>query len=292
MTDCKQQILNTLADNTCCSHAFLNVVVLASQISDNNSSLMLNSPNFMSDKIINIISKFYPNFEFNAWENFLLIKGNVSELLTGIDFKPQLDLSYFHQECDKLTLLKSFFLFFGRFYYNQDNFENSKGYNLEFVLKDEHTAKIVLTLLQEKGFELKMIKRQANFVIYTKNSNIISDLFVVLGATYTSLDIQNTLAIREMRNNVNRQNNCFEGNLEKTLSASANQLVAINFILDNYSIDYLPENLKQMALVRLANPDAPLNELKALLGGNISRAGIKYRLDKIIEIYLKLKENL
>ncbi len=292
MTDCKQQILNTLSDNTCCSHAFLNVVVLASQISDNRSSLMLNSPNFISDKIINIISKFYPNFEFNGWENFLLIKGNIAELLTGIDFKPQIDLNFFNQECDRLTLLKSFFLFFGRFYYNQDNFENSKGYNLEFVFKDEHTAIVVISLLQEKGFELKMIKRLSNFVVYTKNSNTISDLFVVLGATYTSLDIQNTLAIREMRNNVNRQNNCFEGNLEKTLSASANQLNAINFIIDNFSIDYLPENLKEVALVRLANPDAPLNELKVLLGGNISRAGIKYRLDKIIETYNKLKENL
>ena len=41
-------------------------------------------------------------------------------------------------------------------------------------------------------------------------------------------------------------NNCFEFNLDKTLNASNEQLVAINYILDNYSIDYLDENLKEV----------------------------------------------
>jgi DNA-binding protein WhiA len=209
-------------------------------------------------------------------------------MLVDINFKNKLDLSFFETDCDKLTLLKSFFLLNGGFYYNQDNNKNSKGYNFEFVLKDEHTANIVLTLLKEHNFELKKIKRQSNHVVYTKNSNIISDLFVLLGATYTSLEIQNTLAIREMRNNINRQNNCFESNLEKTLDASAEQLKAINYIIDNYSIDYLNENLREVALARIANPDISLNELRMILNSNISRAEIKYRLDKIIEIYKKL----
>ena len=197
--------------------------------------------------------------------------------------------SLFPEECDRLTLLKSFFLMNGRFYYNQDNNLNSKGYNLEFVLKDEHLANVVLELLSIHNFNLKKIKRQSNYVVYTKNSNTISDLLVLLGATYTALEVQNSLAIREMRNNINRQNNCFESNLEKTLDASTAQLEAINYIIDNYSIDYLSENLREVALARIANPDISLNELRTLMDNKISRAGIKYRLDKIIEIYNKLK---
>ena len=160
---------------------------------------------------------------------------------------------------------------------------------MEFVLKDEDTANTLLTLLNEHNFELKKIKRQSNYVVYTKNSNIISDLFVMLGAGYTSLEIQNSLAIREMRNAANRQNNCFEFNLDKTLNASSLQLQAINFIIDNYSIDYLDENLREIALARIANPDATLNELRQILNNKISRAGIKYRLDKIIDIYENIK---
>ena len=289
MSDCKQQILKTIADNNCCSLAFLNVVVSSAQINSDYTNLLINVQPNVLEKTTKIIENFYPNLEINSWDNFLLLNGNIYEMLVDINFKNKADLTLFPNDCDRLTLLKTYFLMFGRYYYNQDNNANSKGYSLEFVLKDENTANLVLELLKENNFVLKKIKRQNNFVIYTKNSNIISDLLVLLGATYTALDIQNSLAIREMRNNVNRQNNCFESNLDKTLDASALQLEAINYIINNYSIEYLSENLRVVALMRLANPDISLNELRTLLGNTISRAGIKYRLDKIIEIYKKLK---
>ena len=287
--DCKQQILNTIPNNTCCSHAFLNVVILSSQINKDKTNLIINAQNNVLEKATKIVANFYPNIEINSWDGFLCLVGNIYDMLIDLNFKIKLDLTHYTEECDKLTLLKSFFLMNGRFYYNQDSNINSKGYSLEFVFRDEHNANIVKELLLNYGFELKKIKRQANFVVYTKNSNIISDLLVLLGASYTALDVQNSLAIREMRNNVNRQNNCFESNLDKTLTASQTQLQAINYIIDNYSIDYLEENLRVVALARIANPDISLNELRTLLGNNISRAGIKYRLDKIIEIYNKLK---
>ena len=287
--DCKQQILNTIPNNNCCSQAFLNVVILSAQINKEKTNLIINAQSNILEKATKIIANFYPNIEINSWDGFLCLIGNIYEMLIDLNFKTKLDLTSFPDECDRLTLLKSFFLINGRFYYNQDNNLNSKGYNLEFVIRDEHNSFVLLELLKSYGFELKKIKRQSNFVIYTKNSNIISDLLVLLGASYTALDIQNSLAIREMRNNVNRQNNCFESNLDKTLSASQIQLTAINYIVDNFSIDYLDESLREVALARIANPDATLNELKTLLGNNISRAGIKYRLDKIIEIYNKLK---
>jgi DNA-binding protein WhiA len=112
---------------------------------------------------------------------------------------------------------------------------------------------------------------------------------VFLGAGYAALEMQNNLAVRELRNNVNRQNNCFESNLDKTIKTSNLQLTAINFIIENYSIDYLHDSLKEVALARLANPDISLNDLKTILNNKLSRAGIKYRLDKIIDLYNKLK---
>lgn len=287
--DCKQQILNTIPNNNCCSHVFLNVVILSSQINKEKTNLIINANPNTLEKVTKIVANFYPNIEINSWDGFLCLVGNIYEMLVDLNFKTKINLSLYPEECDKLTLLKSFFLMNGRFYYNQDNNANSKGYNLEFVFRDEHNAQVVVELLNNYGFDLKKIKRQSNFVVYTKNSNTISDLLVLLGATYTALDIQNSLAIREMRNNVNRQNNCFESNLDKTLTASQIQLEAINYIFDNYSSDYLDENLRVVALARIANPDATLNELRTLLGNNMSRAGIKYRLDKIIEIYNKLK---
>ena len=290
MIDCKKQILTSIPNNNCCSSTFVNLVfLLSAQIDKEHKNLLINANNEILNKLSRIINNFYPNIQLNSWNNFLLISGNIYELFQTLNFTKQLNLNYFDSECDKLTILKTMFLTSGSFYYNQDNTKNSKGYSLEFVFKEENICNVCKELLLEYGFSLKKIKRFNSFVLYTKNSNVICDLLVKLGASYTALEVQNSLAIREIRNAANRQNNCFEFNRDKTLNASEIQLQALNYIVDNYTIDYLEENLREVALVRIANPDVSLNDLRLLLNNKISRAGIKYRLDKIIEIYKKLK---
>ena len=284
--DYYQQVVSSIKDNSTSNLSFLNAVVSASQINIEKNQLMIFASSSVLEKFATLVQKLYPTVEFHSWDNFLLINRNINEFLNAIGY---LDNLSFVEKLDKTTILKTYFLMFGRFYYNKDNTQNSKGYNLEFVVKSEQIADFILSFLNENNLNLKKIKRQSYFVVYTKNSSTISDLFVLIGATYTALEIQNDLTIREMRNHANRQNNCFESNLEKTLDASALQLEAINYIINHFSIDYLSENLREVALARLANPDISLNELKLLLGNKISRAGIKYRLDKIIEIYQKIK---
>ena len=290
MSDCKTQILSSIPNKNCCSLSFVNTIFLFnSEIDYINNRILVNSNTEILNKLTKIILNFYSNIEFNVWNNFLTIKGNICHLLQTIGFSNNFNSNFFENECDKLTILKTLFLTNGNFYYNQDSNKNSKGYNLEIVFKDEEVCASTQSLFKEYNFELKKTKRQNAFVLYTKNSSVICDLLVMFGASYTSLEVQNSLAIREIRNATNRQNNCFEFNLDKTINASNIQLEAINFIINNYSLDYLDENLREVALVRIANPDSTLNELRILLNNKISRAGIKYRLDKIIDIYNKLK---
>ncbi|MBR5112667.1 MAG: hypothetical protein IK097_04485 [Clostridia bacterium] len=53
----------------------------------------------------------------------------------------------------------------------------------------------------------------------------------------------------------------------------------------------LPDSLRELAVIRLDNPDAPLSELALMLENPVSKSGIKHRLDKIVETADKLKEN-
>ncbi len=286
MAECKEQILNSIPNNNCCIHAFFNVIFNSAE--KLNNSYLISAPNFVIDFAAKLINKHYPNAEINIWNGFLSVSKDIYDI--EVEFE-QLNLSHYDNACDRLTILKTLFLLNGNLYYNSDNFKNSKGYNLEFVFKNEEKCQICHTILAENGFNLKEIKRQNNFVLYTKNSNTICDLLVLLGATYSALDLQNSLAMREVRNSTNRQNNCFGHNLDKTLNSSDKQLEAINYLYENDLLDSLDENLKEIALLRFANPEVSLNELKILLNKPISRAGLKYRLDKIIEIYKLYKEN-
>lgn len=292
MLDCNSQILSTIKNNNCCSLVFLNVVISCNaSISLEKSNILINVEDDVKTKFLQILSNLFPSIEVDEWNKFLLLKGNIFEFLNGINYMEEFNPDIFDNSCDKITAIKTLFLLGGHLYYNKDNSVNSKGYNLEFTLKNEHMLDVVKMLLESFDFNLKKIKRQNTYVLYTKNSSTIADLLVLLGASYSSLEIQNNLAIREIRNNTNRQNNCFISNLDKTIKTSNLQLVAINYIIDNYSIDYLDDNLKDVALARIANPDISLNDLRTVLNNKLTRAGIKYRLDKIIEIYKKLKKD-
>lgn len=292
MLDCKQEILSRIPDNNCCSHAFVSVLFNSiAVVNVRNNSILINTKQDIINKTIKIMHNFYPDLEIDVWESFLCVRGNIMPMLLDCNVAEDrsIDLNLFPATCDRLTILKTMFLTMGNFYYNQDNNANSKGYSLEFVFKRADLMNTAKELLAEYDFTLKSITRQNNYVLYTKNSNQICDLLVLLGAVTTSLNVQNTLAVREIRNSANRQNNCFESNLDKTLTASNEQMVAINYILEHDMLDMLDDNLKEVALARLANPDISLKELQEILPNKISRAGIKYRLDKIIAIYNKLK---
>ena len=286
MTDYKQQILASIPISNCCGHAFLQTMLFSSSnLNETGSALFVFAKTPVLEKAIKIISNFYPNIETNLCDNSMFLHGNLFELRAESEFS----LEQLQSECDRKTALKTLFLLFSNLYYNENPLKNSTGYRLEIIVKDEKILKILTTLSNEFELNLTESKRNKNHVFYTKNSNNICDILVKLGATKCALDIQNNLAMREIRNSSNRQNNCFEGNLEKTLDASTQQIAAINYIIEHESLDILDEKLRDVALARLANPDVSLSALQQILGGGISRAGIKYRLDKIIEIYLKLK---
>lgn len=285
----KQQIINSIPSNNCCSHAFLSVVIdFCGLVDIANSRIIISSTDFICEKVVKIVNNFYPNIIVNSLKDFLALSGDIRSILVDCNIDDKPNYALFVADCDRLTLLKTAFLLVGNFNCELDNNQNSKGYHLEFFVRPE-SQNFIKSLLVEFNLDFKSKPRQNGVVFYTKHSDIICDFLVLLGAKYTALDVQNSLAVREIRNTANRQNNCFESNLDKTLYASAEQMKAINYFIDTDNLDLLDENLKEIALLRYANPYVPLSELQKALNKDISRAGIKYRLDKIIDIYKKHK---
>ena len=87
-----------------------------------------------------------------------------------------------------------------------------------------------------------------------------------------------------MRNLVNRQANCISANIDKSINAALEQLKAIEIIRETIGIESLPENLQEVALARLANPEGSLNEIKDVLEVKVSKGAVSQRFKKIIEI--------
>ena len=79
------------------------------------------------------------------------------------------------------------------------------------------------------------------------------------------LRFEETRVIKETRNNINRIVNCETANLNKTIDASVEQIKNIKLLKQKHKFHTLPENLQEIAELRIKNPDASYEELGRLL---------------------------
>ena len=168
--------------------------------------------------------------------------------------------------------------------YDNKHRNNSSGYHLEFVFNFENLADDFVKLLEIFNIPSKVTIRKNSPIVYIKEYQLICDMLALVGASHAVLTLQNEVAIREVRNNVNRQTNCFNANLNKTVGAAVKQMKAIKIIQDNMGLENLDEPLMELCLIRLANPDESLETLRKLYSYNISKSGINHRLEKIVKI--------
>ncbi len=173
---------------------------------------------------------------------------------------------------------------------NQEKPRTFSGYHWEFDFVDERFADDFSSLLFSLGITNKKSKRKNLFVLYIKEAEKVSDLFAVVGAYKSLLKLQNEMTIREVRNNINRQNNCLNANITKTVNASLKQINAINKIERTIGFESLPQNLRELCLVRLANPEESLENLTKLLSTTITKSGINHQFNRLIKIANNIDE--
>ena len=298
--DLQNDILGGISTTSCCSNAFLSAVISVTRDEIDENQMVLTCPDFLYEKFCTILRNFYPDLNIRFSKLGLVVSGSsLMELLSELDIaylnNGQLELSnpcnetMLASECCRITYLKGVFLCVGKIYYNSDSTGNSQGYSVEFVFKDYELADDVKALCKFLGINLKSTKRGNNVVLYSKDSAVLVEFLVKIGAMNEAFELQNSLVMREMRNDANRKGNCFDANLNKTINASVEQVLAIDYIINHYGLEYLELSLQAVALLRIANPEAPLSELQKLYPQPITRAGLKYKLDKIISIYKDLK---
>lgn len=159
-----------------------------------------------------------------------------------------------------------------------------KGYHLEFVCPDEDKAEQLCNIMHDFDIDAKIVLRKKYHVVYLKEGSSIVDLLNVCEAHVALMNFENLRILKEMRNSVNRRVNCETANITKTVNAATRQIEDIEYIRDHYGFQNLPENLRQMAEIRLENPDAPLKELGSYLEPPVGKSGVNHRLRKISEL--------
>ncbi len=164
-----------------------------------------------------------------------------------------------------------------------------KGYHAELVTHQEGFALSLVELLATYELSAKIIERKGQFVVYLKEGDQIVDLLNVIGAHSTLLEFENVRIIKQMRNDVNRLVNCETANMNKTIDASYRQLEDIKLIDSQIGLGALPDNLREIAEIRLENSEISLKEIGELLIPPVGKSGVNHRFRKIEQIAAELR---
>ena len=161
-------------------------------------------------------------------------------------------------------------------------------YHIEITLNSTKNAEDILEILSKYGINFKMLyanaENKSKNSIYSKDGEEISKFLAFIGANSSVLKFEEIRVYRDMRNNVNRIVNCETANLAKTVDAAVKQINAINKLKENGKFNSLPDNLKELANLRIENPESSLIELGKKLKEPVGKSGVNYRMKKILEL--------
>jgi len=167
-----------------------------------------------------------------------------------------------------------------------------KGYQFEIVCDTEMLATDVKRLLN--GFidiHSKIAARKGQYVVYVKAAGQILDLLAIMGAHSHYFAFEDIRMKKDLMNRANRIQNCDNANIDKTVMASEKQIVDIRTATQDGGLSSLPPKLREIAILRLDNPEASMSELGAMLDPPLKKAGVNNRFARIGEI-AKEKSNI
>ncbi len=186
-------------------------------------------------------------------------------------------------DIDKKAYLRGVFMMCGSI-----SDPKTSRYHAEFVISNIDSANFVNDLLNELLFKSKIIKRDKNYMVYIKEAEKISDFIRMLNATNSLFYYEDIRIYRDHKNMTNRLNNCEQANVDKTVSASNEQLQMIAKLKEIRDFDLLDEKIKIICIYKEKYPETSMAELAEIISSEtekpITKSCINHRFRKIKEI--------
>ena len=175
------------------------------------------------------------------------------------------------------------------------NSPNSTSYHLEIKVNSEKHGSFVIKLLERFNITGKMIERRNSYFVYVKSSEMIGNFLILISAFQSLLYFEDVRIQRDLNNSITRLNNIDIANEQKVQSLCEKQLKTIAFLKDNDLYKLLSDKEKEIAQLRLDNPEESLSCLAQLYkqryGVAITKSGVRHRFDKIEELADKYRKD-
>lgn len=218
----------------------------------------------------------------NEAEKFLKESGIVGEDSEGRYLNFGIEDYLVDDEVSMVYYIKGAFLGGGSCTLPDENSYSRTGYHFEIVFSNKSTASDFCDILAEFEVLSKLVTRKDSAVVYVKSKEVISDLLNIMACNVSLDKLSKIVEIKDKQNNANRVNNCSVSNIDKTVTASVKQVQAIEIINQTIGLKSLDKPVFDVAMCRLADKNASMQELSDRL--HISKSCLNHRMRKIIEI--------
>ncbi len=205
-------------------------------------------------------------------------EGNTTLAMTKVDGL------LIQQNCCKRNFLRGAYLASGSVS------DPKKAYHFEIVCQSQELALQLQHMMSSLELDAKIVERKGHFVVYLKEGSQIITVLGLMEAPVAYMEYENARIMKEMRNDINRQVNCETANIAKTVNAAYRQVEDIRKIDRVIGLSALPENLREIAVLRLEHQDVSLKDLGEMLNPPVGKSGVNHRLRRISEIAEKLSE--
>ncbi len=290
----KNEICSTKIERNCCALAFLNsAFAFFNTVSYEKIKMNIESKEvaFFLNELMASLFKEYDDIKFKPLKNHKGYTLDIKDKDTILYIAKKLSLYNRRTNqisgnlnddfsvnpcCQRMAVI-------GAFLVSGSVTNPQRGYHFEISNRRKDNLHKINEILVSMDFYPKIIKRGSEYVLYIKEKEMIADMLNFLNCRETFFEYHDAIILKDKKNQLNRQLNCESANMDKTVNAAVHQLIAIRKLKESNKFDALPDNLKEIANLRLDNPDASLTELAKLSQTPITRSGINHRLKKIIE---------
>jgi DNA-binding protein WhiA len=152
--------------------------------------------------------------------------------------------------------------------------------HLEIRTAEAEGAAFLAALAARLGAEVHVHERSSHATAYVKGTEAIADVLVAAGAVDLVLALEEQAVLAAIRADANRLANADHANLVRTSRAAHAQLEALRRL----DLDALPDELREIALLRLRHPTASTAELGRRCKPALSKASVYRRLRSLQEL--------
>lgn len=167
-----------------------------------------------------------------------------------------------------------------------------KNYHFSFRVDSKSFSESLLSLLLDYEIRASVRRAKQIYYVYTRSAEYISEIFALIGATKALLELEDIRIIKGVRADVNRSVNFETANIAKTIVSSQRQIKCIEALSRRVGLLNLPEDLAEVALLRLEYPEMSLSQIGENLEKPLTKSGVNHRMKRIMALCEEMGEEI